>query len=210
MFSYISQDRKKRGDEKTNVEEEKGKMKTLKKQKEDTENLKEKVVSELLRSQRNNEEKQREDVDTTDELLKILELLERKSDECERELDAHKRLFSIMIGGGNVRGLKEEESEEKEEMRDIAQKKRDSVRLDILKDHSDKEKMEEEIVKLRAVNTQMMQLLGLNQSEDSSEKDKASSKGEKASLAKKRRVEEEDTLDSLLEGLKKKGKKIKK
>ncbi|XP_068685086.1 tropomyosin-like [Montipora foliosa] len=209
MFSYLAQDRKKKEDGKTNVEEEKGKMKALKKQKDETENLKEKVVSELLRTQKNNEEKQNDD-DTTDELLKVLELLERRSDECERELDAHKRLFSIMISEGNVRGLKEEESEEKEEMRDVAQKKRDSVRLDILKDHSDKEKMEEEIVKLRAVNTQMMQLLGLNQSGDSGEKDKVSNKGEKASLAKKRRVEEEDTLDSLLEGLKKRGKKIKK
>ena len=208
MFSYLAQDRKKREDGKTNVEEEKGKMKALKKQKDETENLKEKVVSELLRTQKNNEEKQNDD-DTKDELLKVLELLERRSDECERELDAHKRLFSIMISGGNVRGLKEE-SEKKEEMRDVAQKKRDSVRLDILKDHSDKEKMEEEIVKLRVVNTQMMQLLGLNQSGDSGEKDKVSNKGEKASLAKKRRVEEEDTLDSLLEGLKKRGKKIKK
>ncbi|XP_068759733.1 cilia- and flagella-associated protein 263-like [Montipora capricornis] len=209
MFSYLAQDKKKKEDGKTNVEEEKGKMKALKKQKDETDNLREKVVSELLRTQKNNVEKQNDD-DTTDELLKVLELLERKSDECERELDAHKRLFSIMIGRGNVRGLKEEESEEKEEMRDVAQKKRNSVRLNILKDHSDKEKMEEEIMKLRAMNTQMMQLLGLDQSGDSNEKDKVSNKEEKASLAKKRWLEEEDTLDSLLEGLKKRGKKIKK
>ena len=209
MFSYLAQDKKKKEDGKTNVEEEKGKMKALKKQKDETDNLREKVVSELLRTQKNNVEKLNDD-DTTDELLKVLELLERRSDECERELDAHKRLFSIMIGGGNVRGLKEEESEEKEEMRDVAQKKRNSVRLNILKDHSDKEKMEEEIVKLRAMNTQMMQLLGLDQSGDSNEKDKVSNKEEKASLAKKRWLEEEDTLDSLLEGLKKRGKKIKK
>ena len=154
-------------------------------------------------------EEQNEEEDTTDDLLRVLELLEKRSNECERELDAHKRLLLIMIGGGNVHGVKEE-NEEKEEMRDIAQKKRDSVRLNILKDHSDKEKMEEEIVRLRAMNTQMMQLLGLDQSGGNNERDKVSNKEEKASLAKKRRVEEEDTLDSLLEGLKKKGKKIKK
>ena len=205
MFSYLSQEKKKKEDGKTNVEEEEGKVKILKKQRDETNNLKEKIVSELLRSQTSGVEEQKED---TDDLLRVLGLLEKRSNECERELDAHKRLFSIMIGGSNVH-LGKEEDEEKEEMRDITQKKRNNVRLDTLKYHTDKEKMEQERVKLKAMNTQMMQLLGLDQSGDN-KGDKDSDKEEKVSLAKKRRIEEEDTLDSLLEGLKKKGKKIKK
>ncbi|XP_068756566.1 uncharacterized protein DDB_G0283697-like [Montipora capricornis] len=209
MFSYLAYERKKKEDGKTNVEEEKGRVKALKKQKDQTNNLKEKIVSELLKSQKNNEEEQHQEENTTDDLLKVLQLLERRSDECEKELDAHKRLFSIMISGGNNVVKEEEENEEKEEMRNVAQRKRNDVKLDILKDHSDKEKMEEEIVKLRAINNRMMQMLGMDQSEDDNKEDKRSDKNEKSSLSKKRRLEEEDTLDSLLEGLKKKGKKIK-
>ena len=209
MFSYLAYERKKKEDGKTNVEEEKGRVKALKKKQDQTNDLKEKIVSELLKSQKNNEEEQHQE-DTTDDLLKVLQLLEKRSDECEKELDAHKRLFSIMIsGGGGNNVMKEEENEEKEEMRNVAQRKRNGVKLDILKDHSDKEKMEEEIVKLRAVNNRMMQMLGMDQSEDDNKEDKRSDKNEKSSLSKKRRIEEEDTLDSLLEGLKKKGKKIK-
>ena len=207
MFSYLAYERKKKEDGKTNVEEEKGRVKALKKKQDQTNDLKEKIVSELLKSQKNNEEEQHQE-DTTDDLLKVLQLLEKRSDECEKELDAHKRLFSIMIsvgGGNNV--MKEEENEEKEEMRNVAQRKRNDVKLDILKDHSDKEKMEEEIVKLRAMNNRMMQMLGMDQSEDDNKEDKRSDKNEKSSLSKKRRIEEEDTLDSLLEGLKKKRKK---
>ena len=208
MFSYISENNKKKEGRKADVEEEKGKVKALKKQKDQTDNLKEKIVSELLRSQKGDEEEQPQEENATDELLKILQLLEKRSDECEKELDAHKRLFNIMISGNNV--IKEEENEEKEEMRNIAQRKRNDIKFNILQDHSEKEKMEEEIVKLRAMNNKMMQLLGVDQSEDNEKEDKKSNKNEKLSLAKKRRIEEEDTLDSLLESLKKKGKKIKK
>ena len=206
MFSYISENNKKKEGRKADVEEEKGKVKALKKQKDQTDNLKEKIVSELLRSQKGDEEEQPQEENATDELLKILQLLEKRSDECEKELDAHKRLFNIMISGNNV--IKEEENEEKEEMRNIAQRKRNDIKFNILQDHSEKEKMEEEIVKLRAMNNKMMQLLGVDQSEDNEKEDKKSNKNEKLSLVKKRRIEEEDTLDSLLESLKKKGKKL--
>ena len=66
--------------------------------------------------------------------------------------------------------------------------------------------MKGELVKLRAANTRMMELLGLDQSEEK-EVNKTSNKTTELSLDKKRKLEE-DRLDSLLEGLKKRGKKF--
>ena len=69
--------------------------------------------------------------------------------------------------------------------------------------------MKEELRKLKAANKKMMEMLGLDQSENN-ESVKTSVKETESSLSKKQKIEEEETLDSLLEGLKKKRKKIKK
>ena len=69
--------------------------------------------------------------------------------------------------------------------------------------------MKEELIKLKAANKKMMEMLGLDQSENK-ESVKTLVKKTESSFTKRRRIEEEETLDSLLEGLKKKGKRIKK
>ena len=69
--------------------------------------------------------------------------------------------------------------------------------------------MKEELRKLKAANKKMMEMLGLDQSENN-ESIKTSVKETESSLSKKKKIEEEETLDSLLEGLKKKRKIIKK
>ena len=148
-----------------------------------------------------------EDMENMEQLLKVLELLDEKQNENERELDLHKRMFEMMIGGRGKTSFSEED-EVKEKMRDKAQRKRDDIRDEILSDHQEKEQMKGEIVKLKAMNTKMMQLLGVDQSEDN-DSDKSLSDLKDLSLDKKRKAEE-DTIDSLLEGLKKRGKKLKK
>ena len=60
--------------------------------------------------------------DDIDDLLKVLDLLEKKSNENEKELDAHKRMLSIMVGGQGKINFFEEDGE-KEELRSRAKKK---------------------------------------------------------------------------------------
>ena len=57
--------------------------------------------------------------------------------------------------------------------------------------------MKEELIKLKAANKKMMEMLGLDQSENK-ESVKTLVKETESSLTKKRRIEEEETLDSLL------------
>ncbi|XP_068680062.1 uncharacterized protein [Montipora foliosa] len=182
------------------------KVKELKKQRNDTINLKEKVFSELMKPQTNVKENEK-DMEDMEQLLKILELLDEKQSENERELDVHKRMFEMMIGGHGKNPLSEED-EVKAKMRDKAQRKRDDIRDEIVSDHQEKEQMKGEIVKLKAMNAKMMQLLGVDQSEEN-DSDKSLSDLKDLSFDKKRKAEE-DTLDSLLEGFKKRGKKLKK
>ena len=114
-------------------------------------------------------------------------------------------MLSMMLGAKGKINFSEED-EEKEELRIRAQRKRDNIRDGILCDHQEKEQMIGELVKLRAANTRMMELLGLDQSEEK-EVNKTSNKTTELSLDKKRKLEE-DRLDSLLEGLKKRGEKF--
>ena len=102
---------------------------------------KEKTVSDIVKSQLVPEEKtETEDVD---ELLRILELLERKSNENERELDAHKRMLNIMVGSGQGKvNFLEEENGEKEELRIRAQ-----IRENILINHKESEQMKEKLIR---------------------------------------------------------------
>ena len=102
MFSYLRGNKetakKEKEEEKTEM-----KLKELKKQRNDTINLKEKVLSELMKPQTNVKENDK-DMEDMEQLLKILELLDEKQSENERELDVHKRMFEMMIGGhGKIR-----------------------------------------------------------------------------------------------------------
>ena len=129
------------------------KVRALKKQRNETNNLKETIASELIKSQNVPEENGKEDMEDMEQLLKVLELLEQKQSENERELYVHKRMFEMMIGS----------------------------------------------------HGKVLKLLGFDQSEES-ESNKTFDESKNNSLDRKRKTEEEDTLDSLLEGLKKKGK----
>ena len=60
--------------------------------------------------------------DDIEDLLKVLELLEKKSNENEKELDAHERMLNIMVGGQGEIIFLEEEDGEKEELRGRAKK----------------------------------------------------------------------------------------
>ena len=69
-------------------------------------------------------EDKNEETEDANDLLKILELLKRKSNENEKELDAHKRMLSMMLSGQGKLNYLGKENEEKQGLSNRAQRKR--------------------------------------------------------------------------------------